>query len=128
MNHLNSILLEGNLVGDPQLKTTPQGTRVCTFSVASNRFFPRQDSSVEKEVSYFEVETLERCTETCHQQGRKGRGVRVVGRLKQERLNGQDGKAYAKIIIIAEHVEFRPEWGLKPASEAAPHTDEDIPF
>jgi single-strand DNA-binding protein len=41
--------------------------------------------------------------------GHKGRSVRVVGRLKQERWNDTDGKARAKIAIIAEHVEFRPE-------------------
>jgi single-strand DNA-binding protein len=39
--------------------------------------------------------------------------VRVVGRLKQERWTGPDGKAQAKILIVAEHVEFRPE--LTPA-------------
>ena len=42
--------------------------------------------------------------------GKKGRGVRVVGRLKQDRWTGTDGKPRSKIAIVAEHVEFRPEF------------------
>jgi single-strand DNA-binding protein len=109
MNNLNSILIEGNLVRDPLFRTTPKGTPLCTFSLASNRFF-KQDSGLEKEVSFFEVETWSKLAENCYSLGRKGRGVRVVGRLKQERWNGSDGKAHSKVAIVAEHVEFRPEF------------------
>jgi single-strand DNA-binding protein len=42
--------------------------------------------------------------------GHKGRGVKVVGRLKQDRWNGPDGKQRSKVTIVAEHVEFRPEF------------------
>jgi single-strand DNA-binding protein len=41
--------------------------------------------------------------------GHKGRGVRVVGRLKQERWQNAEGQAQSKVVIVAEHVEFRPE-------------------
>ena len=109
MNNLNSILIEGNLVRDPLLRSTPKGTQLCTMSLASNRFY-KQDAGYEKEVSFFEVETWARLAEACYAKGRKGRGVRVVGRLKQDRWNGTDGKQHSKITIVAEHVEFRPEF------------------
>jgi single-strand DNA-binding protein len=109
MNNLNSILIEGNMVRDPLFRSTPKGTPVCTFSLASNRFF-KQDSGLEKEVSFFEVETWAKLAENCYNLGRKGRGVRVVGRLKQDRWNGADGKQRSRITIVAEHVEFRPEF------------------
>jgi single-strand DNA-binding protein len=109
MNNLNSILIEGNLVRDPLLRSTPKGTAVCTFTLASNRFF-KQDSGLEREVGFFDVETWAKLAEHCYNQGRKGRGVRVVGRLKQDRWNGSDGKAHSRIAIVAEHVEFRPEF------------------
>jgi single-strand DNA-binding protein len=109
MNNLNSILIEGNLVRDPMFRTTSKGTPLCTFSLASNRFF-KQDSGLEKEVSFFDVETWSKLAENCYNLGRKGRGVRVVGRLKQERWNGSDGKPHSKVAIVAEHVEFRPEF------------------
>jgi len=109
MNNLNSILIEGNLVRDPLYRTTPKGTPVCSFTLASNRFF-KQDSGLEKEVSFFDVETWAKLAENCYNMGHKGRGVRVVGRLKQDRWNGSDGKAHSKISIVAEHVEFRPDF------------------
>jgi single-strand DNA-binding protein len=108
MNNLNSILIEGTLTGDPILRSTLKGTSVCTFTLASNRFF-RQDSGMEKEVSFFDVEVWAKLAQICYEQGRGGRGVRVVGRLKQDRWNGPDGKAHSKVSIVAEHVEFRPE-------------------
>ena len=120
MNNLNSILIEGNLVREPVFRSTPKGTPVCTFSLASNRFF-KQDSGLEKEVSFFEVETWAKLAEVCNSMGKKGRGVRVVGRLKQDRWTGNDGKQRSRIAIVAEHVEFRPEFkkDTATASEAA---------
>jgi single-strand DNA-binding protein len=119
MNNLNSILIEGNLVRDPLYRTTPKGTHVCTFTLASNRYF-KQDSSFEKEVGFFDVETWSKLADLCYNQGRKGRGVRVVGRLKQDRWNGPDGKLRTRVSIVAEHVEFRPEaWGEEAQRETA---------
>jgi single-strand DNA-binding protein len=109
MNNLNSILIEGNLVRDPTYKETANGTPVCTFSIASNRFF-KQDSGMEKEVGFFDVESWSKLAEQCYNLGHKGRGVRVVGRLKQERWTGSDGKARSRVSIVAEHVEFRPDY------------------
>jgi single-strand DNA-binding protein len=115
MNNLNSILIEGNLVRDPLFRTTSKGTSLCTFSIASNRFF-KQDSGLEREVSFFDVETWAKLAENCYNLGRKGRGVRVVGRLKQERWTGADSKPRSKIAIVAEHVEFRPDFKKEETS------------
>ncbi|GHV62407.1 hypothetical protein AGMMS49587_09180 [Spirochaetia bacterium] len=115
MNNLNSILIEGNLVRDPLFRSTAKGTPLCTFSLASNRFF-KQDSGLEKEVSFFDVETWAKLAENCYSLGKKGRGVRVVGRLKQDRWPGSDGKNHSRVMIVAEHVEFRPEFRKEGAS------------
>jgi single-strand DNA-binding protein len=109
MNNLNSILIEGNMVRDPQYSTTSKGTPVCNFRLVSNRFL-RQDNGYEREVSFFDVETWAKLADTCNNLGRKGRGVRVVGRLKEDRWTGNDGKPRSRISIVAEHVEFRPEF------------------
>ena len=108
MNNLNSILIEGNLVRDPDFRTTPKGIGVCKFPMASNRFY-KQDSGMEKEVSFFDVESWGKLAENVNDKGRKGRGVRVVGRLKQERWQNNEGKAMARVVIVAEHVEFRQD-------------------
>jgi len=124
MNNLNSILIEGNLVRDPLLRSTPKGTQVCSMCLASNRYY-KQDTGFEKEVSFFDIETWSKLAEACYSKGKKGRGVRVVGRLKQNRWNDMDGKSHSKITIVAEHVEFRPEFkkNIKPAPEVS--YDED---
>ena len=64
---------------------------------------------MQKEVSFFEVSTWTRLAEVCGEYLKKGRGVRVVGRLKQDRWTDPDGKPHSRIFIVAEHVEFRPQ-------------------
>jgi single-strand DNA-binding protein len=123
MNNLNSVLIEGNLVRDPKFTTTPKGIPVCTFSIASNRFY-RSDDGLEKEVSYFDIETWGKLAETCQKLGHKGRSVRVVGRLKQDRWTDSYDKPHSKVIIVAEHVEFRPEFNKEKNQD---YSNEHIP-
>jgi single-strand DNA-binding protein len=108
MNDLNHYLVEGNLVRDPTLRFTPNGTAICSFSVATNRFF-KGTTEIEKEVSFFDIEAWGNLGETCNNLGKKGRGVRLIGRLKQERWDAKDGSHRSKVVVIAEHVEWRPE-------------------
>jgi single-strand DNA-binding protein len=122
MNSLNSILLEGNLVRDPESKTLSTGTPVCNFTVASDRFY-RQNDSLEKEVSYFDVEAWARLGLACAQNLKKGRGVRVVGRLKQDRWQDPEGKTRSRVMVVAEHVEFKPQKKETPPEEENPETE-----
>ena len=119
MNNLNSVLIEGNMVRDPIVRSTPKGAQVCNFSIASNRYY-HQDSNFEKETGFFDVEAWGRLIDTCVSQGRKGRGVRVVGRLRQGRWVGDDGKNHSKVCIVAEHVEYRADFKKAdvPSTEA----------
>jgi single-strand DNA-binding protein len=109
MNDLNHYLVEGNLVRDPILRFTPKGTPICSFSVATNRFF-KGGTEIEKEVSFFDIEAWGSLGETCNSLGRKGRGVRLTGRLKQERWDAKDGSRRSKVVVVAEHVEWKPEF------------------
>jgi single-strand DNA-binding protein len=120
VNSLNSILLEGNLVKDPESKTLATGSQVCNFTLASDRFY-RQNENTEKEVHYFDVEAWSRLGIACSQNLKKGRGVRVVGRLKQDRWTDSEGKMKSRVMIVAEHVEFKPQ---KPAAAGAPEPAE----
>jgi len=124
MNNLNSILIEGNLTRDPILSETPKGTSVCNFSLASNRFF-KQEEELQKEVSFFDVESWARLAENCGEHLLKGRGVRVVGRLKQDRWQDKEGNPRSKIKIVAEHVEFKPQFKKPDESEDLIEADSD---
>lgn len=108
MNPLNSILLEGNVVRPTSIRETAKGTNVCTFTIASNRSYRSDSGTFDKEVSFFDIETWGQLAVICGQQCVKGRGVRVVGRLKQGRWKDDNGKTHSKITVIAEHLEFKP--------------------
>jgi single-strand DNA-binding protein len=127
MNNLNSILIEGNLVRDPLFRLTAKGTPICTFSIASNRFY-KGDGGPEKEVSYLDIESWGKLAESCRDLGYKGRGVRVVGRLKQDRWADADGKPHSKISIVAEHIEFRPDFTNKAKEENDPMPEKAVPL
>jgi len=107
-NDLNSVLIEGNLVSDPELAYKPNGTPVAKLRIASKRCYKTEDE-YGQEISLFEIIVYDRKGEVCQEKLRKGRGVRVVGRLKQERWQEADGSDREKIIIVAEHVEFKPK-------------------
>ncbi len=118
MNQLNSIIVEGNLVRDPESRLTPKGTPLCQFCIATNRYF-KQDGVRNSEVSYFDVEVWSKVAESCEKYLNKGRGVRVVGRLKQDRWTDDQGQSRTKIKIVGEHVEFKPQVPGNETDEAA---------
>jgi single-strand DNA-binding protein len=129
MNNLNSILIEGNLTRDPELSYCSSGTPWCRFSVAVNRYY-KQDDERKEEVSFIDVSAYGKTAEACAEYLKKGSGVRVVGRLKQDRWKDLDGKSRAKLFIVAEHVEFKPNLkrpednGEKAGAEAAENKEE----
>lgn len=124
MNHLNSIILEGNLTKDGELKNT--SFSVCSLSVAVNRYYKNKDGDFLEEVSFFDVECFGRMAEVAEMNGKKGRGIRVVGRLKQDRWTDENGKTYSKVKVIAEHIEFKPMFKKSEEVAAAEPTTEPV--
>ena len=118
MNNLNSILLEGNLCRDPELRYTPKGTAVCTLVLSSTRTC-KVDGERHEETSFIEATTSGKLATVCAEHLAKGRGVRVVGRIKQERWDDADGNARSKVVIVSEHVEFQPRRAHRPTGETA---------
>ncbi len=108
MNQLNSIILEGNLVKDAEVLEPLSGFKVCKFTIGVNRFYKNKKDEGVNEVSYFEIETYGKSAEYCGKKATKGRGVRVVGRLKQDTWKDENEKFHNKVYVIAEHLEFKP--------------------
>ena len=120
MNQLNSLIIEGNVTRDPEFKETANGHKICNIPVAVNRFYKNADGEGVNEVSFFNIETFGKMAEACQKNCEKGRGLRVVGRLKQNRWTNSDGKTASRVSIIAEHVEFKK----RLSSESAATTSE----
>ena len=116
MNGLNSLIIEGNMVKEPVIGETNKGTSFCKFTIASNRSYVLNNESIE-EVSYFDIEAWTKMAEICKEFGSRGRGVRVVGRLKQDRWIGKDGKTCSKVKVVAEHIEFKPSMSRKKTTK-----------
>jgi len=134
MNNLNSIIVEGNLTRDPEYRLTPKGKPVCMLSVASNRYY-KKDEETKEETSFFNVETWAKLADNCNQYLTKGRGVRVVGRLKQDRWTNPEGQNRERLKIVAEHIDFKPQYKKNrleseeqavPALESSQEDDQEL--
>ena len=107
MNALNQIILEGNVVRQPEKRVLQSGFKVCTIPLAVNRHYRNTEGVTTDEVSFFDVDTYGNLAEACEKWCPTGRGIRVVGRLTQERWQTEEGKTKPRGKIIAEHVEFK---------------------
>ena len=127
---MNRCFIVGNLTRDPELRSTRDGSSVCSFTVAVNR---RGKSD---EADFFRVSAWNKLAETCQQYLSKGRKVAVTGPVSVSTYTGQDGKAYANLEVMAQDVEFLTPKGEQNApTHAAPAnngyqevTDDDLPF
>ncbi len=126
MNQLNSLILEGNLVRDAVLSEPAPGFKKCTFSVGVNRYYKNRKNEDVSEASFFDVEAYGKIAEYCESKAKKGRGIRVVGRLKQDTWKDSNGKTASRIYVVAEHIEYKP---VKKTEEtaAANESAEDKP-
>lgn len=96
---INSIVLAGNVVADPESRSTQTGKAIATFRLAVNN--PIND----KDVVYIDVDTWEKQADFVTTYVKKGSAVSVVGRLKQDSWE-KDGKKQSKILVVADRVNF----------------------
>ncbi len=106
MAGLNKVMIIGNLGRDPEMRYTPNGAAVTTFSVAVNRRWTSQDGQPQDETEWFNVVAWNKLAETCSQVLSKGRLVYVEGRLRTRSWDGQDGQKHYRTEVIASDVRF----------------------
>ena len=113
---MNKLFITGNLTRDPELRSTRDGTPVCTFTVAVNR---RQKSAEagKPDADFFRVTAWRALGESCGKYLAKGRKVAVTGSVSVNTYTAQDGSTRASMEVVADDVEF-----LSPKSEYAPGT------
>ena len=92
MNALNQIILEGNVVRQPERKNCKNGASFCRIPIAVNRKYKASDGNYVDEVSYFDVATFGQTAELCEKWCPKGRGIRVVD-FKPIPKKTEEGKA-----------------------------------
>ena len=139
----NTLIIVGNVGRDPEMRYTPSGQAVTSFSVASNRKYTSSNGEQVSETIWFRVSAWGKQAEICNQYLKKGSRVLIEGRLTPDKASGgpriwqrQDGSSAASFEVTAQTVRFlstRSESeGGGPAPDAgematAPAED-DIPF
>lgn len=101
----NQVILMGNLTRDPELRQTPNGQNVCSFSLALNRSYKAADGSWTEATDYIDVVAWGPLGERVSQYLTKGRPCLVNGRL-QSRSWEQDGQKRSKVEVVAQDVTF----------------------
>ena len=128
MNQLNQIIIEGNFTRAPEIKETAGGKTLATFSIASNRYVKKADGSFAQETSYFDCEAWGKDAEAVGGKATKGSRCRIVGRLKQDRWKGNDGKSYSRISIVSEHIDLvSSETRSEEAKDETENSEEEKP-
>jgi single-strand DNA-binding protein len=138
----NKVILVGNLGRDPELRYTPQGTPVCSFSMATNERRKDKTGEMQDQTTWFRVTLWGRQAETASQYLTKGRPVYIEGRLRVEEWTDRDGKPRHTLEVHATDMQFIG--GGARGDEAAPMEraaaaggapaeqpdigDDDIPF
>lgn len=89
---LNKVLLIGNLTRDPELRYTPSGAAVCTFGIATNRYYVASDGQKKEETEFIKIVSWNKLAELCSQLLAKGRKVYVEGRLQTRSWETPDGQ------------------------------------
>jgi single-strand DNA-binding protein len=106
MVSVNRMIIIGNLGSEPEMRFTPNGRPVTSFSVATNRRYTTSDGERREETEWFTVVTWGRLAEQCNQFLAKGRLVYVEGRLRSHSWEGQDGQKRYRNEIVADRVSF----------------------
>lgn len=131
------ITILGNLGNDPDMRYTPSGTPVTSFSLAVNRQYTTADGEKKEKVTWFRVSAWGAQAEACSTYLRKGSKVLVVGEVEEARVyTDRDGQNRASLEVKATTVQFLDS---RPGDEAAPRpahraptkaaaAGEDIPF
>jgi single-strand DNA-binding protein len=123
MPALNRVQLIGNLGKDPEVRYTPTGTKVCTFSMAVNRRWKGRDGTAKEATDWFNIEVWGKLGEVCQQYLHKGSLAFIEGRLQTDRYE-HEGETRYFTKVIARTMQMLDR---KPDEEPAIEEDvEDI--
>lgn len=126
---LNKVMVIGHLGRDPEMRYTPSGRPVATFTVATTRAWHSSDGERHEETEWFNVVAWGSLAEICNQHLRRGQQVYVEGRLQTRRWDDAEGKKHTATELVAKEIIMlgdRKE-GTTTAFVSGPDEDEGYP-
>ena len=103
--NINKAIICGRITKDPDMRTTPNGTSLCTFGVATNRVW-MTDGKKNEEIEFHSVLAWGKTAETISQYFKKGDEIYVEGRNKTDHWKDKDDKSHQRTQIIVESFQF----------------------
>lgn len=132
----HQIIVVGNVGKDTEMRYTPSGAAVASFSVATNREYTKSDGNKHKETVWFRISAWGKQAEICNQYVKKGMKVLVEGRLTADpatggpRIWGEEGNKKASFEVTAQTVRFLSQRGENQQQDSGDMLppEDDIPF
>jgi single-strand DNA-binding protein len=128
---LNKVMIIGNLGRDPEMRYTPSGRPVTTFSVATSRSWNTADGDKRVETEWFNVVAWSSLAEICKQHLTKGQQVYIEGRLQTRHWDDAEGNKHTSVEIVANEMIIlgeRRDSSETASSEADSVEEDDYPF
>lgn len=127
---LNKVMIIGNLGRDPEMRYTPSGRPVTTFSVATSRTWNTSEGEKHVETEWFNVVAWSNLAEICKQYLAKGQQVYIEGRLQSRHWDDQEGNKHTSVEVVANEMIILGE--RREAGEATAESEsveeEEFPF
>ena len=120
---LNRVQLIGNLTRDPELRYTPQGTAVCTFSVATNRQWKTESGEQKDDAEFHRTVAWDKLAEICGQLLGRGKPVFVEGRLQTRKWQTKEGEDRTTTEIVINDMIIMERVGAATSDTAEPKED-----
>ncbi len=107
MRGFTKAIVAGNVTRDPEMRTTPSGSQVCSFTIAVNRSFRGSDGNQQESVSYLDCVAWGKSGETINQYIHKGSALLVSGRLEQRSWDDKNtGQKRSRVEIVVDDFSF----------------------
>ncbi len=126
--YLNKSYILGNLTKDPEIKSLPNGTKVCNFSLATNRTFKDANGAKQENVEYHNIVMFAKLAEIGGQYLKKGQSCLIEGRIQTRSWDDTNGggKKY-RTEIVADSMQMGPKGGAVQTGGANMQADENMP-
>lgn len=125
--NLNKAMLIGNLTRDPEVRNTPTGQTVASFSIATNQVWTDQSGQKKERVDYHNIVVWRRLAEICSQYLHKGSKIYIEGRMQTRDWTGQDGIKRYRTEIVGDNMIMLDRAG-QPGGRPAGNFNEQPPM
>lgn len=126
MPYLNEVVLQGHLTSKPTVTATTSGLMIYNYTIAVNRSWKDKTGDWNKEASYIDCKSFKENTTLDHSD--TGDLIQVVGSLRQERWQTQDGSNRSKLVVYPHKVQSLTYWANRFNKQETDQATDDLDY